>query len=368
MDRTLRHGTSRLGSTDPAKPTTPRRLPLALTLSMTLTLAALLAGCTSTSVVPGQSMSDAEAAAHGELQAGPESAVAEHGAPQRTDGPVSVSFGVMPGPGFTARQTITITNSVAGFPSAVASYSVGGGSSMIHPGDAGKYTHIVVLEATALTESDARAALATMHVDGSDFVRDGILHFGLETRMDPQNNQGIVGNGPQRTFHADAAVDASLAYALDAHVGGGSSEVGGLHGPALDASAGGGSLNVHDVTFGDVGASAGGGEVTIDAKVREANVRAGGGSIKARLEPIASGSFSVSVGGGSAEMALVRGQSIGYDVTARAGGGSADVTLHDASTQDSYGSKHATSPGFATAAIQTTVTATAGGGSVNVHD
>lgn len=315
----------------------------------------------------------------------PPAAVAEHGPAEREESAVTVTPGAVPA-GYTARQTITIRNSLEGFPGAVAEFSTPGGGLSVHKGTTGSYEVVVELRATALTESEARAALATLHVDSTDAVTGGSLHIAVKGRMDSRTQAGLLGD-VQRSISIDASLDAGLAYDLAASTGGGGIDLSDLAGPSVSAETGGGGIEANDLRFAkttlstggggisaqgiqadEVDVQTGGGGVTVEASARTLSAESGGGGVTVDFTPTATGRSTIQSGGGGVTVTLARDDGIAYDVSASSSGGGCTVDIHDAETTGNDFQKHARSRGFRSASIQATVEASSGGGGVTVRD
>ena len=351
---------------------------LAALLALAAFTFALVAGCASQA--PGTA---GEPAAPTDIEA-PTQVVASHGAAVREDSAVTVGPTVNPVPGYTARQTVKVHNSVAGFPGAVAAYATPGGGLTVKDGDKGRYDVQVDLVASGLTEQAARDALATLHVDVTDAVQSQVLHIGVAGRMDnaPAQNVGNV----QRSISMAVRLDPALRYALDASSSGGGLSLAKLGGNSLRATSSGGGLDADGLTFDDTSlssaggglsakvvadkltASSSGGGMDVKASARTADLSSAGGGMDVDATPTATGSWDLSSGGGGLTVKVARASGTAYDVTAASGGGGCSISIHDAETQGSGSDKHATSSGFAGAAIQATFDASSGGGGISVHD
>ena len=353
---------------------------LAALLALAALMSALAAGCVSPAPGTGGA---GEPAPPTDIEA-PTQVAASHGAAVREDSPVTVGPTVTPVPGYTARQTVKVHNSVAGFPGAIASYATPGGGLMVQDGEKGRYDVQVELVASGLTEQAARDALATLHVDVTDTVQSQVLHIGVAGRMDNAPTQG-VGNA-QRSISMVARLDPALRYALDASSSGGGLSLSKLGGNSLRASSSGGGLSADGLTFDDTSlsssggglgaklkadkltASSSGGGMDVKASARTADLSSTGGGMDVDATPTATGKWSMSSGGGGLSVKLARTSGTAYDVTASSGGGGCDVSVHDATTQGSGSDKRAKSSGFDSARIQATVDASSGGGGLSVHD
>lgn len=349
---------------------------LALLLASTL-LAALLAGCAA-SIPPS--------ATSGTVPIADAATIASHKAAQRTDGPVTTRLDTT---GYVATQTITVTNDVTGFLGARVNLSVPAGSIDAKEGDAGKYTLTLVLTARALTESQARDALHTMHAYDHDSIKDGILDYGLGVRFDPQD-QGAVGNAPSRSAALTAALGRAMAHELEMDGASANLQATGLGGPALDASTASGDVTAKGVSFAAarlesasghvrfdgtaarLEASATSGNVDVEARAAAAELSSTSGSVTAKLTPTATGTFSADSVSGSARITLARAGGLAYDAASESTSGTATVKLHDATTATDNGPGHseasARSPGFDQASIRATVTAKAVSGDADIHD
>lgn len=315
----------------------------------------------------------------------PDSAVAAHEAAKREDSSITVAPRPAPNPGYIARQTVTVRNSLEGFQGAVATYSSPGGPVTVRAGTEDGYVAVAQISATGLTESEARSALATIHIDVTDTVEGNVLQLGMAGRLDTLTNPVAVTSNRQVAL--EIALPASLAYDLTATTQGGGLDVRGLGGPALEADSSGGGLSLEDLSFRTVDVeSAGGGisarditgdEVKIrsagggldaDIEARQADVQSSGGGMSVEFRPTATGSSKFSSGGGGLAIQLARDDAIAYDVHAQSGGGGCSVSIHDAETTGSATDKRAKSRNFATARIQATIDAQSGGGGLTVED
>lgn len=342
-----------------------------------LLVAGILAGCTAPVTAPADTTEPYSLTA-------PAAAVASHPAAARDETPVMVTGVPLR---YTASMSITIHNTLAGFPGAAAHFSSPGGPVMVSAGGDG-YVVVAKLSATATTEADARAALATIHLDNADAVDGGVLRVSAVGRMDDLATNPTLLQSTNRDLDLDVKLQPSLAYALQADSSGGAVHVSGLHGPDLQASSSGGTVTVTSCAFTTLRVTSSGGAVTVESssadaarvsssggavdatlRGRSATISSSGGAVTVNWTPTSTGTLEASSSGGGVSVALARADGTAYDASAHSSGGSTSVHLHDAGSSSSDDNDaHARSADWANATIQSTVDAHSSGGSVSVHD
>ncbi len=389
-------------------PATSARLAFVLALAF---LAIPLAGCLSDDDRGGPASGPPRAPVARPGSGSPES----HGEPVVEEGPVDVQ---RDGQTWRARRTVTITNDFGGASRSSVSVSTPAGSLAIAPGavdeaPAGGYGIRVELQASGVTEDQARSAVEAMRVRHSDALDGGTLR--LETVVDAG---GVDPRDPARDPLAARAIavagGGSVTYALpagpvhdvEAETGAGSVSVANLDAGTLAISTGAGSVALTGVAGGRVAARTGGGSVdasgvdatdvvlesdggsasvggvrasslrvavgggSVDVSGSFANVDAStdGGSVALAIAPFADGKVRAGSGGGSVSVTLDGGARHGYDVLAESGGGNVAVSIPDGEDVEPRkpARAHVRTRGFDARDVRTTVEASTDGGSVSV--
>jgi DUF4097 and DUF4098 domain-containing protein YvlB len=199
--------------------------------------------------------------------------------------------------------------------------STDGGGVDVRPGGGDRIDVTIEREARALSQSAAEETFKHLHFDmtqnGNDVevtAKDDRIRFG-----------GLFGANAQTKF----IVLVPDSYELDLHTGGGSINVGNLHG-TVQAESGGGDLHLGAIA-GHVHARTGGGSINLKQCGADAEMNTGGGSI---ISGPISGNVNAETGGGDIEI-----ERVGGAVMAHTSGGSIELaSFHHVNANTSGGS------------------------------
>jgi hypothetical protein len=322
--------------------------------ALALLLIAFLSGC----VVEGDGAGDIPA---GAVPDGEDAGTAApHATADKDDGGVSVerSSGR-----YTARQVLTYSNDFGGASRATVTLGTGAGGVTARAWDQGGYKTVVVLQATADTDEEARVAIGRLTVQHSDRVASGTLT--LTTRVlfptywDDVSYSGII----------TANLPEEPAYMLALDTGSGGATATGLGGPSVVADTGSGGVHI-DGAFGRMEADTGSGGVELTGTANSVVADTGSGGVVARLRPTASGTWSFDTGSGGIDVTVLRSSGVGCDVLASNGSGSIDIELDGGTAvgEQDDDEQHVRTSGFADADVQTKIVADAGSGDIDVSD
>lgn len=287
-------------------------------------------------------------------------AASTHGGAEKATGAVDIDRA---GTRYTARQTLTYSNDFGGASRATVTLGTGAGGVTARAWDEGGYKTVVVLQATADTEAEARTALGRLTVQHSDRVASGTMT--LTTRvLFPTNWDGVSYSGV-----VTANLPKEPAYTLDLDTGSGGASTSGLGGPSVSADTGSGGVSI-DGAFARMEADTGSGGVELTGTANSVSANTGSGGVVARLRPAASGSWSFDTGSGDIDVTILRTSGVGCDVTASNGSGSIDIDLanEEAVGDQDEDDQHVRTAGYADAAIKVQVVADAGSGDIDVSD
>lgn len=315
------------------------------------------AGC-----LAGDSGASLGAVPDGAPAEGPNAGTAEdHGRPQRTEGAVTVQ---RENGRSVARQTITLTNDFGGASQASVSLDTGAGGVTTRAWSEGGYRTVVLLEARAATDAEARSWLERLAVTHSDRLSGGSL--ALETAVDfpdgPHNGVNLAG-----TITATLPEEPSYAIELDAGSGGAVST--GLNGRSISADTGSGGVSIEGA-FGRIEVDTGSGGIDLDATANSVVASAGSGGISARLRAGDGGLWAFDAGSGGVDVDIVRGSGDAFEVEADVGSGDLQVSLSDGEAvgRQTDDHAHARSAGFDEAEIQVRIVADTGSGGISIAD
>jgi hypothetical protein len=288
-----------------------------------------------------------------------------HGTPERVESAVSVqSPGLLGGNQYVASKTITITNDFGGARQATVSLSTGAGGVTTSAWGEGGYKLVALLQARASTEAEARRQLEAMALVHTDRLSGSTLELASSVRTPSNPPQGVSHSG---TLTQSLPREPAYRISLDAGSGGATSQ--GLGGPSITADTGSGGIRI-DGSFARLVADAGSGGIDLQGTANQVEVDTGSGGVSARLCPGASGTWSFDTGSGGIDLTIVRGAGDAFDVEASAGSGNVDIRLSDGQAVGTQRSNHGhvRSNGYANAAVQVGVQASAGSGSITIHD
>jgi hypothetical protein len=267
-----------------------------------------------------------------------------HGTPERVESAVSVqSPGLLGGNQYVASKTITITNDFGGARQATVSLSTGAGGVTTSAWGEGGYKLVALLQARASTEAEARRQLEAMALVHTDRLSGSTLELASSVRTPSNPPQGVSHSG---TLTQSLPREPAYRISLDAGSGGATSQ--GLGGPSITADTGSGGIRI-DGSFARLVADAGSGGIDLQGTANQVEVDTGSGGI---------------------DLTIVRGAGDAFDVEASAGSGNVDIRLSDGQAVGTQRSNHGhvRSNGYANAAVQVGVQASAGSGSITIHD
>lgn len=345
--------------------TAMQRLAIALLLLGSL----FVSGCTTDGLSGGDGSSDSanlEGIPEGQAPTGVAAGTAsDHGQASRTETPVTVERA---GSQWVAKQTVTYENDFGGASAATVKLSTDAGGVAARGWSSGGYKTVILLQARADSEADARAWLDRITVTHSDRLSGGRLS--LATDVDLPD-----GDKPDR-LSMSGGVTASLpkspSYALEMDAAAGGASTQGLNGPSVDADVAAGGISV-DGAFGRMVVAAAAGGVELLGTANDVTASADAGGIGARLRAGGSGGWAFDVDAGGLTLAIDRTAGDAFDVEGTVTAGGLSVDLSDGETLSSGGgytggSKHVRSRGFDTAAVQVTIDASVTAGGLDVHD
>jgi hypothetical protein len=390
--------------------------PLLATLLMAL-LAASLSGCTSSTDTPTDLSEEPSKGFRTELfqgdpdQGTPAGEAGSHGSPERDDGEVEsgMSSGLQLA-GAYARRTVTIANDFGGASLGTVFIGAEAGSITILPGEGDGYAIEAAIEATGLTEQEARDTLDRIDVTHDDVMEADGLHLTTVVRERPAQQMlpGLqVSLGSWVRVDLTVTLPSGPAYDLTADTSFGDLTVGSLRGPSFLLATSSGSIDAEELNAGLLTVSTSSGDAeftTIQAEQLEASLSSGSltgsemrvrtavidvssgsidlegifdtleadsssGSIEVEAHGLSSGAYDLSASSGDVDLVLLTSARHAYRVTAEAGSGEVEVDLEDADTideDDDYAEVE--SNGFADAAIKTVVEIETGSGSIEVSD
>lgn len=267
----------------------------------------------------------------------------------------------VPDGSYTARQVITISNNDGGATSANVALTTAVGD-IEASGSSDGYVVTVTLEAKRDNEADARAALASMHVEHSDKLGDGVLSLAAEV---------VFGNNPNNQSGTIVAqLPTALAYALKPSSNSGDLSINDLHGSSLEADTDNGGVTATgvwsgasltsdngDLSFsgdsGDLFADTSNGTVTVVLACKQdadVSLMTANGTIDAQVDSTVAG--------------------VGFDLLADTdlGTASVDVAGTDPVGAQSETHAHYRSTSYSSAPIQVNLDAQSSTGDVTVHE
>ncbi|HEX2066303.1 MAG TPA: DUF4097 family beta strand repeat-containing protein [Candidatus Thermoplasmatota archaeon] len=337
----------------------------------TLLLAAALfaSGCLS-AVASDERLPDP---ADGQVPDGPGAGTAAgHGAPQRTEGPVTVTLGP---DGYVAAQDVEVRNDFGGAADANVRLATRNGAITVAAGAEGGYRLAAHLEGRGKTEQEARAALATLTVLNQDDLAGGVLAIGMQVRFDDPPSPAPAplpvtaclaacgdGGALQRSASIVATLPAAPALDLEADATNGGLGVEGLHGPRLRLDTTNGAINVQGAwDKADLDSTNGG--IHLDALVNDLAASTTNGGIEGTLRSQRTCSQSLSTTNGGVSLTVKDGGH-GYKVKGSTTNG--HVAIAVAGAHASGKDVQAETPGFHGEAIQVTLSARSTNGNVRV--
>jgi hypothetical protein len=340
------------------KPAWPVVLPR--TLLACLLVAAVLAGCagSSTSSAPGAP----SAIPPGQPPTGENAgSAAAHAAPTRSEGAVSVrnENGKV-----VASKTVTLTNDFGGAAQSSVHLKTVAGGVDARSWSEGGYKVVVVLESRGTTESIARSRLDLLKVVHDDRLSAGALALSTEAKF-PADSCTPTGDC------LSAGVTASLpeppSYTLDLTTTSGGADIAGLGGPSATAHTSSGGVAITGA-FQRITAQASSGGIDLEGLANSVDAHTTSGGVAAKLRATATGTWTLSTGSGGVDVVVERGsgQGIDADATADAGGVHIDLAGAHAVGAQTRTQAHQQTDGFADAAVQTTIHASADSGGVDV--
>jgi hypothetical protein len=327
--------------------------------SMALLAALLLPGCLVDEVVSQGGIPE------GEPASGPNAGSrGDHGEPERSETGVSVDReGLLGTTGrYVASKTITVTNDFGGASRADVELATGAGGVTARGWSEGGYKVVVVLEARAGSEAEARSWLAKLsYLHGDDLDGDE-LRLSSIVRFPDGGSNGVSLSG-----QVTASLPQEPSYALELDAGSGGATTAGLSGSVVEADTGSGGVSI-DGRFARMVADTGSGGVELAGTANSVEAGTGSGGIAARLATGAGGSWTFSAGSGGIDVEVVRNNGAGLEVVADAGSGTVEVDVTDGRDvgEQSDDHAHVRSAGFDDAPFRISLRASTGSGGIDV--
>lgn len=390
--------------------------PLLATLLLALA-AASLSGCTAPSDPDAVPTEPLPAGFQTELfegdpsQGTPAGEAGAHGEPQRDDG--AVESGMSPPlqiPAAWARRTITISNDFGGASLGTVFAGVDAGSITILPGEGDSYSIEATIEATGLTEQEARDTLDRIELTHDDVMEPDGLHLNTVVREKPAQQMLpfiVIGAGSWATVSLTITLPQGPAYDLTADASFGELDVSGLRGPSfllavssghivaeeinagllaietssgdadletvkagmLEANLSSGSLTGVELSVGKALVDVSSGDIDLEGTFDTIEADSGSGGITIEAYALSSGAYTLEASSGDIDLRLLTDPLRAYHVTADAASGSVEVDLEDADTLDEDDDHvEVMSNGFDEAPIKTIVELETGSGNIEVSD
>jgi hypothetical protein len=336
----------------------------ALTLLSAFLAATLLPGCLSDADGRDRGDDPWEGGAPQGAAAGSE---ASHGTPKRVDGPVDVE---PEGGQFVARRTVTVTNDFGGAAaSRLALATFNGGVDVLASGDGG-YQFRADLFGRGATEQQARDALGLLTLDAADQLGGGRLSLSFTLRTGdlsalPLGLPPVTGGGVSNGGSFTLLVPPQPAHGVDARSSNAGIDVLDLRGPSVEAATTNGGISVAGA-FGSLDLATINGGIDLDGTFHDVSAETSNAGIDANLVPTRTGRVDLRTQNAGIDVQVPE-SGAAYDVTGDTMNADVEISL-DGTHIDSE--DHATyrSPGFASAAVQVTITARTMNAGISVAD
>jgi hypothetical protein len=327
-------------------------------LAATLVLAILVAGCSSSTTSLGGIPAGSPPKGDGAGTA------AAHAQPTRDESGITVK---QENGKTVASKTVTLTNDFGGASKSTVTLATQTGGAAARSWASGGYKTVVVLQSRAGSEELARQGLSRMTVVHNDDLAGGTLK--LDTHVDFQTTSCDSTLVACLSASITANLPSQPAYTLDITADTGGVSVDGLGGPSAKLTTDTGGVDASGA-FGRVTAKTSTGGIQLDGIANSVDATADTGGVKATLLAKGSGTWTLHTNTGGVEVIIERasGQGVDADATTDTGGVSVDLSgSHDVGAQ-SRTHAHKQTEGLSTAAIQTTVKASADTGGVDVGE
>lgn len=309
------------------------------TFALLLTLGLLAAGC----IAPpdGQSPGGARAPNAGGSMTAKET---------REDAVALCTDGLALGVGrFCATRTVRVEGDLSGLGHMEVDLATFNGNVDLADHEEGGWSLVATLRARGATEADAKANLEKIRFTWSH--ESGGTHFVAAKAESPRETDG--------------GYAASLAAALPRSVV-----------LVVTAATSNGNVAVKNVATDGLSAQTSNGAVEVDATVTQVDLRTSNGRIGGKLVPTGSGRVSAATSNGAIELAFPEDARHGYDLDAQTSNGKVTVNLRDGETTrkgpsnpyyDPQNDARFTTHGYASRAIQSSVTLTTSNGAITVN-
>jgi hypothetical protein len=335
--------------------------------ALLLVAALLSSGCISAlaSDVPDPSVADPSAS---QSPMGADAGTpATHGAPQRTDSPVTVTLGTN---GFTAAKDVTVRNDFGGAGNARTGLGSRNGGITVSAWDQGGYLLAAHLEGGGSTEQEARAALDTLAVVTQDSLSGGVLDLGLLVKFNdpappaPTPLPIQLGDSLRRSASIVASLPAGPAEMLQASTTNGGVKVDGLHGPSLTLDSTNGDLTTGG-SWDQARLDTTNGAIHLAGTTNDLDASSTNGAIDGTLESSRSSHQSVATTNGNVSLKVKAGDH-GYALDGQTTNGRVSFDVGSAHASGK-GHQQARTAGYEDAAVQVALTLDSTNGDVSAR-